>query len=73
MAEAVPDVARLDNLRRGEETSFEVFGRQMAAKRWGNPDGTPTLCVHGWLDNASSFDVLAPELPELEAAVLLLF
>ena len=66
MAEAVPDVARLDNLRRGEETSFEVFGRRMAAKRWGNPEGTATLCVHGWLDNASSFDVLAPELPELD-------
>ena len=65
MAEAVPDAGRLDEPGRGEEISFEVFGRQMAAKQWGDPDGTPTLCVHGWLDNASSFDVLAPGLPEL--------
>ncbi len=60
MAEAVPEAARL-----GEEVSFEIFGRQMAARQWGSPGGEPTLCVHGWLDNASSFDVLAPELLEL--------
>lgn len=60
MAEAVPEAVRL-----GEEVSFEIFGRQMAAKAWGHPDGVPTLCVHGWLDNASSFDVLAPGLLEL--------
>jgi pimeloyl-ACP methyl ester carboxylesterase len=60
MAEAVPEAARL-----GEELSFEIFGRQMTAKQWGHENGVPTLCVHGWLDNASSFDVLAPELLEL--------
>ena len=34
-----------------------------SAKKWGNPDGTPVLCLHGWLDNACSFDGLAPLLP----------
>ncbi len=52
--------------RSGEELSFEVFGRRMTAKRWGTVGGTPTLAVHGWLDNANSFDVLAPALPELD-------
>lgn len=60
MAEAVPEAVRL-----GEEISFEIFDRQITAKQWGSPEGVPTLCVHGWLDNASSFDVLAPGLPEL--------
>jgi pimeloyl-ACP methyl ester carboxylesterase len=60
MAEAVPEAVRL-----GEETSFEIFGRKMTARQWGSADGEPTLCVHGWLDNASSFDVLAPQLLEL--------
>ena len=33
------------------------------AKQWGNPQGFPVLCLHGWLDNACSFDGLAPLLP----------
>ena len=32
-------------------------------KTWGNPQGIPVLCLHGWLDNACSFDPLAPLLP----------
>ena len=35
----------------------------ITGKRWGNPDGAPVLCLHGWLDNAGSFDKLAPLLP----------
>ena len=59
--------ANLTNLcRSGEELSFEIFGRRMTAKRWGEASGMPTIAVHGWLDNANSFDVLAPALPELD-------
>lgn len=33
------------------------------AKVWGPADGIPVLAVHGWQDNAGSFDTLAPLLP----------
>ena len=36
------------------------------AKRWGQEKGIPTLCLHGFLDNAASFDRLAPELHGLD-------
>ena len=37
---------------------------QLAAKEWGDPALPPLLAVHGWLDNAASFDALAPLLAE---------
>lgn len=36
---------------------------QFTAKVWGPDDGYPILALHGWLDNAGSFDRLAPLLP----------
>ena len=33
---------------------------ELAALRGGTPGGPPLLCLHGWLDNAASFDGLAP-------------
>jgi hypothetical protein len=33
------------------------------AKVWGPDDGVPVLAVHGLMDNAGSFDTLAPLLP----------
>ena len=57
-------------IRLGEETEFEIFGRKMTAKLWGNPAGYPTLAIHGWLDNAGTFDRLAPLLSELNIIAL---
>jgi pimeloyl-ACP methyl ester carboxylesterase len=52
------------------ELTFEVFGRTLAALAWGDPAGTPTIALHGWLDNANTFNRLAPLLPELRIVAL---
>ena len=37
-------------------------GLTVATRCWGPKDGVPVLALHGWLDNASSFDLVAPAL-----------
>ena len=48
-----------------EELEIQTSSIRLVAKCWGNPDGLPVLAFHGWLDNAATFDNLAPLLPEL--------
>jgi pimeloyl-ACP methyl ester carboxylesterase len=47
----------------GAECRWQVHGLSLAGLAWGKPDNPPLLCLHGWLDNATSFEALASGLP----------
>ena len=51
--------------KKPEELEIQTSSIRLVAKCWGNPNGLPVLAFHGWLDNAATFDNLAPLLPKL--------
>lgn len=42
------------------ETDLACAELRLAARTWGDPQLPKLLALHGWLDNAASFDALAP-------------
>lgn len=60
------------NRRRGpevavlfEELELEIPGLRIAARAFGPASGRRCLAVHGWMDNAASFEQLAPLLGDV--------
>jgi pimeloyl-ACP methyl ester carboxylesterase len=53
-----------------EELTLSAAGLSIAARAWGATAGAPVLALHGWLDNAASFEALAPLLPELRLVAI---
>lgn len=49
-------------MRAATEHRLALRNITLAARSWGDPALPPLLAVHGWLDNAASFDRLAPAL-----------
>lgn len=54
----------------GEPLSWKVHGLTVEGLAWGSKDGRPVLALHGWLDNAASFAVLAPLLEGFRVVAL---
>lgn len=53
-----------------EELTITAGGLRLAARGFGPRDAAKVLCMHGWLDNAASFELLAPRLPGLRVVAL---
>ena len=53
-----------------EELSIDAAGLCVAARATGPSDGPRVLCLHGWLDNAATFEPLASRLPGLRLVAL---
>ena len=52
------------------ERRYDIGGYTLAAKEWHADKSFKVIALHGWLDNAASFDVLAPLLPECHIIAL---
>lgn len=52
------------------ELSWQVNGLCLAGLAWGDAAARPLLALHGWLDNAASFSMLAPLLDQHQVVAL---
>lgn len=52
------------------EIRFTLPSIEVAGKVWGEPGGLPVIGLHGWLDNAATFDLIAPHLNNVHLVAL---
>ncbi|MDB4109186.1 alpha/beta hydrolase [Porticoccaceae bacterium] len=52
------------------ERSFENNGLTFAAKEWGRSGYPPVIALHGWLDNANTFDRMLPHMENVHVIAL---
>lgn len=52
------------------ERTFDVNGLTLTAKEWGRSGSIPVIALHGWLDNAASFDRMLPFMENLHVIAL---
>jgi pimeloyl-ACP methyl ester carboxylesterase len=48
------------------DITIPTLGYEIAAQRWGDPEGIPVLAMHGWLDNSASFAPMAPHIKGID-------
>ncbi len=48
-----------------QESSFSIGARELALRSHGPANATPVIALHGWRDNAATFEKLGPLLPAL--------
>lgn len=52
------------------EIRFNLPSIEVAGKVWGEPGGLPVIGLHGWLDNAATFDLIGPALDKVQLIAL---
>jgi len=52
------------------ELRFDIDGRLMAALEFGDPAGLPVVALHGWLDNAATWKLVAEHLQGIRLIAL---
>ena len=53
------------------ERTFDVNGLTLTAKEWGRSGSTPVIALHGWLDNAATFDRMLPFMENIYTEIML--
>jgi pimeloyl-ACP methyl ester carboxylesterase len=56
-------------MRTVREVNYEIDGLSIAGRLWGQ-GGQAIIAIHGWLDNAASFDAIAQQLPDTQILAL---